>query len=164
MPKQILLFLLLVLLVGCKKKSSPAFICDVEQNIPEGDSARLLMPNAFTPNGDGINDRIFPIFKNLVELEFTVYDQNNNVLFHTNKLNGSLYDPGSTDKSLTVYYYKIKAITTSGNPALKCGKIYGLTCLPSGSTMHSFLFSDQFDFSLPDGYQKVTADYLPFCN
>lgn len=164
MPKQNLFLFLLALLIRCEKKGSPELICDVEQNIPTSDSARLLMPNAFTPNGDGLNDRIFPYFENMEELEFTVFDENSNILFHSNQLNDNLYDPGTTDKNLTIYYYKIKAITTSGNPVLKCGKIYGLTCLPPNSTLKDYMFSNQFDFHLPAGKYNTTGEQLTSCN
>ena len=39
------------------------------------------MPNAFTPNGDGINDTIRPIFKCIDKMEMSIYDTWGSLLY-----------------------------------------------------------------------------------
>jgi gliding motility-associated-like protein len=43
----------------------------------------LEMPNAFTPNGDGVNDEIRPRGGNIVEMEYRVYNRWGELLFKT---------------------------------------------------------------------------------
>jgi hypothetical protein len=37
-------------------------------------SYSLVMPTAFSPNGDGINDSFSPVFPGLIEMTLHVYD------------------------------------------------------------------------------------------
>lgn len=48
-------------------------------------SCYIAVPTAFTPNGDGMNDYLFPLnaFK-ADNLDFQVYDRRGNMVFHTN--------------------------------------------------------------------------------
>jgi len=80
-------------------------------------AAGYYMPNAFTPNGDGVNDCYGIRYWGLIEkLDFTIYDRWGNQVFYTN-------DPGTcwdgrykgqpADAGAYVYY--IKAITACGS-------------------------------------------------
>jgi gliding motility-associated-like protein len=46
----------------------------------------IYFPNAFTPNGDGVNDRWGPIGIGIVELEWTVWNRWGEMIFKSNDL------------------------------------------------------------------------------
>ncbi len=48
-------------------------------------SCYIAVPNAFTPNGDGLNDYLYPLNAYKADnLEFSVYNRVGNLVFHTN--------------------------------------------------------------------------------
>lgn len=59
-------------------------------------------PNAFTPDGDGLNDIYLPIVKDVYDYEFTIYNRWGEAFFKTNDqnegwdgtMNGKLSPPG----------------------------------------------------------------------
>jgi gliding motility-associated-like protein len=70
----------------------------------------LLMPNAFTPNGDGVND-IFqiPTGVSLQLQEFSIFDRWGNKVFTTHKISegwDGIYNGGSGDPGTYVYFIK----------------------------------------------------------
>jgi len=77
-----------------------------------------LMPNAFTPNDDGINDIIRPVFKQsgvVSDYSFSIYDRYGNLVFTTKdlgrgwdgKVNGKTAESG-------VYLYSITFMAVNG--------------------------------------------------
>jgi gliding motility-associated-like protein len=73
------------------------------QNIKVLKSCYIAVPNAFTPNGDGLNDYLYPLNAYKAEdLDFSVYNRLGQLVFHTtdwtNKWDGTLkgnpQDPG----------------------------------------------------------------------
>lgn len=65
---------------GCKNST--------EESIYITDDFQLLAPNAFTPNGDGINDYFMPKSLEIMNQGFTmiIYDRSGQVIFQTNTL------------------------------------------------------------------------------
>lgn len=53
---------------------------------PPPPTARVYVPNAFSPDGDGINDEFIPVFHTdyiVEDYDFIIYDRNGNQIFHT---------------------------------------------------------------------------------
>ncbi|MEK9603192.1 MAG: PKD-like domain-containing protein [Flavobacteriaceae bacterium] len=46
-----------------------------------GDGYNVMVPNVFTPNSDGINDRFFPLFSGFKNVTFEVFDHRGNLLY-----------------------------------------------------------------------------------
>ena len=69
----------------------------------------VFVPNAFTPNGDGLNDGFIPQYKNVQSANLTIYDRRGQLLFETTNMqqpwNGTYNGLPSTSD---VYVYDIK--------------------------------------------------------
>ena len=91
-----------------------------------GSSLDVFIPNAFTPNGDGLNDS-FRVVVNGPELdlyEFMVLDRNGKEVFYSTNpgenwdgtIKGSSYTSGP---SMFIYFLKIKSIEDRGPKTLR---------------------------------------------
>lgn len=79
------------------------------------------MPNTFTPNGDGNNDKLFIRSKTLANLEyFRVFDEWGRLVFETRNMqegwDGTI---GNYSAPLAVYVYTIKGQCENGADLLK---------------------------------------------
>jgi gliding motility-associated-like protein len=81
----------------------------------------FFIPNAFTPNGNGINDLWFPSgnFYDPNNYDCSIFDRWGKLIFHTNNINehwnGTLNNNGDVDHLvMDVYVYKI-VVKESGN-------------------------------------------------
>jgi gliding motility-associated-like protein len=124
-----------------------------------GDNGRIYMPNAFTPNADGVNDISRPITQNIVSIVFTIYDENNNVVFTTNQL-GQGWATTVGMNTFTKYYYRIQTVTVSNRKIGQCGELYKLTCFPSSVPKNNLHFEDQLTLN---GFTGPTIESLPSC-
>ena len=87
-------------------------------------SSDLRIPNAFTPNEDGVNDVWKVAYRSLLEFSCTIFDRYGNELFHFNdptqgwdgKYKGKYVKPG-------VYFYVIEAKGADGTRYRKGGDI-----------------------------------------
>lgn len=92
------------------------------------DSPDLLIPNAFSPNGDGINDIWKISYKSLLEFKCWIFDRHGHeIYFFSNpemgwdgKIKGKYAPPG-------IYYYVIQAIGSDGKSFKKSGDINVIT-------------------------------------
>ncbi|MBC8172612.1 MAG: PKD domain-containing protein, partial [Chitinophagales bacterium] len=89
------------------------------------DRTIVEIPNAFSPNGDGINDEIFILNHSVASLiEYTIYNRWGEQVFTTNDLligwNGK---QDGKELDLGVYAYVIRAIDLNGIPVLVKGNI-----------------------------------------
>lgn len=70
----------------------------------------IYFPNVFSPDGDGINERFFPLFTGLENLEIEIFNRWGQLIYSWNDLDGSwdgtyLGNPAQQD----VYVWKLKA-------------------------------------------------------
>ncbi len=68
----------------------------------------FYVPNAFTPNGDGVNDGIKPFGDDIYALEFYIYDRWGQLLFQSNSLN-AVWNGTHKGKQAPVDIYIYKA-------------------------------------------------------
>ena len=87
--------------------------------------ADVFMPNAFSPNGDGLNDVIVPVLKGIKQLNtFMVYNRYGKKVFQTNSSEVSwdgLYD--NQPLAMGVYVYFLNGVTFFNEPFSKKGNI-----------------------------------------
>jgi gliding motility-associated-like protein len=156
-------FMLYLLVTGCKKnKEATAPInCNglITDTLGTGDNGRVYMPNAFTPNSDGLNDLSRPITQNIASLTFTVYDSLNNVIFTTSSAPYS-WATTATNNSASTFYFRIQATTNNNHHIGLCGKLYRLACVPAWLQRSKLYFEDQLT---PFGFTGTTSEGIPDC-
>jgi gliding motility-associated-like protein len=160
----LLLFLSVAIFSGCSKSSDATVSpinCDglVTDTLGSGSNARIYMPNAFSPNSDGLNDICRPITQNIASIQFTIYDENNTVVFSSNVL-GQGWQPASGGTSAKKYYYKIQTTTVGNKKIGVCGDVYSLTCFPANPSRSFFYFEDMLT---PNGFTGPTAERMANC-
>jgi len=69
----------------------------------------LYIPNAFTPNGDGLNDYFLPIVFGIKEYELEVYNKAGQVIFKTKNRN-ELWSGYNEEQSVYTYRLKLKTL------------------------------------------------------
>lgn len=76
---------------------------------------KLYVPNAFTPNGDGINDTFQPKGRGIQKYNFTIYDRWGAIVFQTDDFTKG-WDGTEKGKTLTddVYTWRIYATDVNG--------------------------------------------------
>ncbi|MBK7587476.1 MAG: gliding motility-associated C-terminal domain-containing protein [Bacteroidetes bacterium] len=86
--------------------------CDIEKdvNIEILQCCKMVVPNAFTPNADGLNDFLKPIaISEVTDIKFSIYDRWGKMVFNTKTL-GDRWD-GSVHEipcNMGVYYYYLE--------------------------------------------------------
>ncbi|MES2285827.1 MAG: PKD domain-containing protein [Bacteroidota bacterium] len=88
--------------------------------IVEGDFV-FYIPNAFTPNGDGINDYFFGTGIGIIEYDLWIFDRWGNMIFHgdeipaeNSKWNGRV-NSGKEEAQIDVYVWKVTLKDMFGN-------------------------------------------------
>jgi large repetitive protein len=81
----------------------------------------LVVPNVFSPNGDGVNDYFFPKFVNVESLEFWVLNKWGESLFHTTDINSRGWDGKIRGETAMPgnYVYKLQYKTVDGRVETK---------------------------------------------
>ncbi|MBV9986133.1 MAG: gliding motility-associated C-terminal domain-containing protein [Chitinophagaceae bacterium] len=85
----------------------------------------IFVPRSFTPNGDGINDVLYPYLTGIKTFQyFKVFNRFGQVMFETTNpdvgWNGSF---NGTAQPMNIYIWVAKGITTDGQPIEKRGEV-----------------------------------------
>ncbi len=74
--------------------------------------ATLFFPNAFTPDGDGVNDMFGPVSSSVTEFNMLIFDRWGHVVFESNDINtqwdGTVQGGGLASTGVYVYKYRAK--------------------------------------------------------
>jgi gliding motility-associated-like protein len=83
----------------------------------------LAMPNAFTPNNDGINDRFAPVFLGLIEITLAVYDTWGSVVYSETgeTIRGWNGEIKNLDAENGNYYFKLTGKTFYNHTIIEDG-------------------------------------------
>ncbi len=82
--------------------------------------SQLLCPNAFTPNGDGVNDVWRVAYRSLIEFKCWIFDRYGKQMYHYDNPDGGWDGNGAKPG---VYYYVIQATGADGKKYKKTGDI-----------------------------------------
>ncbi|MDQ6762384.1 MAG: PKD domain-containing protein [Bacteroidota bacterium] len=93
--------------------------------------ANVLMPNAFTPNNDNINDYFYPLTRGIKSIiRFSIYDRFGKLVYEAKNFppnskafgwNGQV--KGSDQSTTTVYVYYVEALCDLGEKLLRKGSV-----------------------------------------
>jgi len=107
---------------GCTSTFSMA-INIINESIDDETDHFFIIPEAFTPNGDGINDHFYPKFNRISALEFLVFNKWGETIYASADLNSNGWDGTvkGTDVPAGNYVYKVYYTTNSGKRLSKSG-------------------------------------------
>ena len=100
-----------------KENNQVMSVSNIVEIIP---AAVLYMPNAFTPNGDGLNDAFGGIGEGITEYNMQIFNRWGELIFESNDLNNQWDGKNHNEMSpMGVYVYKINAKGPSANGRFK---------------------------------------------
>jgi gliding motility-associated-like protein len=82
----------------------------------------IYAPNAFTPNGDGVNDSWEVEAFNVIDFSMSIYNRMGNLVYSTHKLHEP-WTPDAEKVGDDVYNYMITAVDRQGKPVSLTGHI-----------------------------------------
>ncbi len=87
--------------------------------------AYAVVPSAFSPNGDGVNDQFFITGHNLVNLQFAIYNRWGQLIYQTDQLDFRWGGETMNGRSVGVgtYVYHLQALDAHGNTQEKSGTV-----------------------------------------
>jgi gliding motility-associated-like protein len=90
----------------------------VQHDIEIGPEFTFFIPNAFTPNGDGVNDYFYGQGIGIEEYDIYIFDRWGNMIYHGDNIYTSLWDgkanAGSEVAQQDVYVWKVKLTDVFG--------------------------------------------------
>jgi gliding motility-associated-like protein len=92
-------------------KNKDGCVNSVEHLIEIGPEFTFYIPNAFTPDGDNINDRFSGKGIGIVTYDFTIFDRWGNLIFHSTKLEDQWDGRSNGGEEISqqdVYVWKVK--------------------------------------------------------
>lgn len=88
-------------------------------------SYNIYVPNAFSPNGDGVNDRIYPILVGVIQLKnFRIFSRWGTLLFETTDPSPVIGWDGrwnNTNQPMDTYTWTAEAVSLSGETIKRSG-------------------------------------------
>ncbi|HUH75048.1 MAG TPA: PKD domain-containing protein [Chitinophagales bacterium] len=89
--------------------------CEVENSIQVIEKCEIIIPQVFSPNGDGVNDYFNIVSNNIESFELSIYNKWGKLIFYTNDLNHS-WDGTSGGHMMPTdnYIYYTKGIKVDG--------------------------------------------------
>jgi gliding motility-associated-like protein len=123
--KRILPFVLLMLLFSAGMvQAQLGNINADESESATAEDAPVFIPNAFTPNGDGVNDYFYIPDANLIRFTFSVSDRWGNQVYYTN-LSSFRWDGQSKGRPIPsgVYVFVLDATTAKNVRVRRSGTI-----------------------------------------
>ncbi len=156
MKNIISLFVLSCIVFSSCNKTNTKNCCSGSEQTASVDSCVIAVPDIFTPNGDGVNDVLNVLTKNISSLTFTV-KRNRKVLFETSNLSvgwsGTFNGKDSKEKE---YSYTVEATTINGQHLSLSGSICIIRDNCSRGELSNCHFGSQFngtnfDSALPSG-------------
>jgi gliding motility-associated-like protein len=102
--------------------------CQVSDTVVVNNNCYMDIPNAFTPNGDGVNDYFFPrqfLTRGLYSFSMVIYDRWGQELFSTTSIDGRGWDGkyNGVDQPEGVYVYVINATFIDGQKLYRHGNV-----------------------------------------
>ncbi len=93
--------------------------CRAEDSLLVKPRATLFFPNAFTPDGDGVNDTFGPVYDSVDEYHLVIYDRWNHLVFETDDIakhwDGTVMGGGEATTGVYVYKYRAKGYYFEAN-------------------------------------------------
>ena len=104
--------------------STNTFCTAKDSVIVDVSESALWIPNAFSPNGDGLNDEFRVAYRSLASFECWVYNRwGRRVYYSNNPLKGWDGTIGGKPAAAAPYFYVIKAVGTDGKKYQRKGDI-----------------------------------------
>lgn len=103
--------------------------CEAFYEFPEwinvSQHIQMFIPNAFSPNGDGLNDEFFLSSRLITDFEIQIFDRWGKLMFGSEDMNfrWNGKDTGGEDAPEGVYAYKIQATGYDGKAIVRSGTI-----------------------------------------
>ena len=107
--------------LGCKVVDT--LLVKVNGSGPAGIASDLFVPNAWTPNGDGVNDKLFPLVENVTKLNyFRVFNRWGQLMFETNVI-GNGWDGVFNGRPMMMdtYTWTAEAVGIDGKTFMRSG-------------------------------------------
>lgn len=159
-------------LASCTRNNEDMPVCQLSSNPPYyyyQSGYNLHLPTAFTPNGDGRNDRLRAVGNGsqITQFQLTVIDKDGATLFETTDTTqgwdgrsaaGTPMAPGRYQ--VRMYYRTLYGETITQTYCIALLSYNGTSCIPQSSD-GTYYFEDMFD-SYNGGFRYNTAESI--CN
>lgn len=159
--------------IFCWMFSVVLFSCDIDKTSEEHcknlindpdtfstDSGGIWVPNAFTLNGDGLNDVFIPFYVNVETAELKVFTTDGKEIFQTGDRTMG-FVPENLPKRSDEYLFRVQATLKSGRRLGLCGKFHAIKCLKKDMDAGKLQFLDQVDPG--HGFVLPTSEMLQKC-